>query len=210
MAVKVRKKKKKAEEKKYKDIQLDEQKVESALYVNQTNVTEDMINQFYKFYNHRIKRFDFYTYLLCGFVSIAVALLYIMKLDDYFLGIGWNIIINTCLIIIGINFFVFALKNKKFDKKRAEDIWNQNMSVIYYQYYFKDNELIIIDNIGETTKTYECIGKVYEAKKYYYIFTSSENAYILEKDRFVKGTNNRFSKFIRGKIGRNYKKRCIK
>ena len=45
---------------------------EEAEFINETQLNEKMINQFYKFYKRKIKRTDFYTLLFCGIVLIIV------------------------------------------------------------------------------------------------------------------------------------------
>ena len=51
---------------------------------------------------------------------------------------------------------------------------------------------------------------IYEAKDYYYIFTTRKSAYIMDKKKFTKGTEKEFNNFIKSKMKKNYKKRCIR
>ena len=51
---------------------------------------------------------------------------------------------------------------------------------------------------------------IYEAKECYYIFTTTKSIYIMAKNSFTKGEESEFHEFIKEKMSKNYKKRCIR
>ena len=140
---------------------------------------------------------------------ICIAVFYLTRLNDYFLGIVWNIIINTAIIGLGIGFFVSALRNQKYNTNNMSKIYDRDMSVIENTYYFNEKNIIIINEVGETNRMYDYLTAVYEAKKYYYLFTNTKNAYIIRKDSFIKGSQYKFREFIKEKLGKSYKKRYL-
>lgn len=186
--------------------QIEKLRESEAIYINKTEINEDIINKFYKFYNFKIKKLDCYTFLLSGIILIAIGILYLIKLDRHFLGLIWNIIINTLFLTLGIIFLVLALKSKKYDKEKSLGTYEQDISNIKNKYYFYDDKLIIVNEVGETEIKYEYIERIYEAKDYYYIFTNQDNAYILKSNNFTKGDEYRFNKFITEKVNKIYKR----
>ena len=181
-----------------------------AIFINRTNLDEASINKFYKFYKFRIKRFDFYSFLVCGLIMIIIAICYLLKWDNYFLGLFWNILINIIFIILGISFWVSAFKSQKYDRKAMKKIYDEDVCDLKNIYYFNENGIIIVNKYGETERVYSYLESIYEAKDFYYIFTAKKNAHIVKKDSFVKGTENDFNTFIKKKLGKNFKKRCIR
>lgn len=190
--------------------EIEKEREQEAIYINKTEITEKMINEFYKFYNKKINRLDFYSFLVCGIVLLVIAIFYLTRLNDYFLGIIWNIIINSILILVGIGFFISALKNQKYNKDKMSNIYDEDMSKMSNTYYFNDKKIIIINKFGETKRMYDYLTAIYEAKNYYYLFTNTKNAYIIRKDSFIKGSQYKFREFIKEKLGKAYKKRYVK
>lgn len=189
---------------------IEKQRENNSMFINITALDENMINTFYKFYNHRVKRFDFYSFIICGILFIVIAINSLIKGSDYFLGIIWNIIINIIFIGIGLGFLSLAFKSQKYDKKSIVKIYAEDISNVVNNFFFDDEKMLVINRLGETQRVYEYLDSVYEAKNYYYFFTTKKNAFIMQKNAFTKGTEKEFHKFIKQKMGRNYKKRCIR
>lgn len=181
-----------------------------AIFINHTELDENSINKFYKFYRFRVKRFDFYSFLICGLIMIIVSIFYLLKWDDYFLGILGNILINMIFMALGVCFWISAFKSQKYDRKAMKKIYDEDVCNLENTYYFNENGLIIVNKYGETERLYNYLEAVYESKDFYYFFTAKKNAHIMSKDSFVKGSENDFNIFIREKLGKIYKKRCIR
>lgn len=181
-----------------------------ALFINHTELDEVSINKFYKFYKFKVKRFDFYSFLVCGLILIIIAICYLLKWDNYFLGLFWNILINLVFIALGICFWVSAFKSQKYDRKTMRKIYDEDVCDLENTYYFNENGLIIVNKYGETERVYNYLESVYESKEFYYIFTAKKNAHIMNKNGFVKGSESDFNSFIQNKLGKIYKKRYLR
>ena len=194
-------------------VKLDEDRIikdieENAMYVNKTQLNEKIINDFYKFYKRRIKRADFYSLIFCGIILIIIGVNFILQGSDYFFGIICNIIINVSAICLGIYLCVYSFKYQKFDKKESKKIYNDDISTYINEYYFNNENVIIINKEGKTEKKYNQLDSVYEAKNFYYILLTKNSGFAMSKDSFVKGKEADFHEFIKQKMGKNYKKSC--
>lgn len=181
-----------------------------ALFVNTTEINEDIINKFYRFYKMKIKRFDFYSFLICGIIFIIVGIMNIFKGNEFLFSTIVNIIINLILIAIGITFWVSAFQTQKYDKKSMMKIYSEDISKLINYYYFYDDKVIIINKYGETERVFEYLENIYESKYYYYIFINRKKVHIMRKDSFTKGEEEEFHDFIKEKMKKHYKKRCIR
>jgi len=139
-----------------------------------------------------------------------LAIYNLIKGSDNIFGIIITIITNVFLILIGIGFEISAFRIQKYDKKAMERVYDEDISKITNEYYFQNDKVVIVNKYGETERVYEYLDSIYEDKECYYIFTNKKNSYILKKDSFISGKENDFNLFIREKMGRNYKKRCIR
>lgn len=194
-------------------VKLEEERIIKSLekestFINSTQMNEEMINQFYKFYNRKIYRKDLYTMLICGLVLIIIGINYLLEGEEYFFGLVCNIIINVFIIGLGIYLWVYALKYQKYDKKESKKIYNDDISTYVSNYYFNEDRVLIKNKLGTTERPYSALEAVYEAKEYYYILLTERSGYIIKKDSFVKGKEEDFHKFIKEKMKKSYKKRC--
>ncbi len=189
---------------------IKKQREKEARFVNTTVMSEEIINKFYKFYARRVNRFDFYSFLICGLLLIIIAINFLIHGNEYFLGIVGNIITSIILIGIGICFWMSAFKTQKYDKKSMVKIYSEDISNLLNDYYFDNSKVVIVNKYGETERVYDYLEAIYEAKDYYYIFTTKKNCHIMRKDSFKKGREEDFHKFIKERMGKNYKKRCIR
>lgn len=187
--------------------EIAKERAKKALYVNKTTVSEEMINKFYKFYKYRVKRLDFYSFLISGILLLIVSIIRFFNVDEPLIGIVINCVINIVLIIIGGIFIFTALKPQKCNITVTD---SENMATMNNEYYFEDENVIIVNKDSQTTKTYKELSAVYESDGYYYLFTNRRNAYIIKKDCFTKGIEYKFRLFIIDKMGRLYKKRYVK
>ena len=181
---------------------------EESMFTNETQLNEKMINDFYKFHKRKIRRADFISLLFCGLVLIIIGINYLLEGSDYFFGLIFNIIFNALLISLGVYLLGYALKHQKYDKKESKKIYDDDISTYINYYYFNDERVIIKNKVGTTERTYECLEAIYEAKEFYYILITKNSGYIMKKDSFKKGEEVEFHKFIKEKMGKNYKKRC--
>lgn len=211
---KVKRKNNKAKESKVDvPVKLSEERIEKALkeestFINETQLNEKMINDFYKFHKRQIRRSDFISLLFCGLVLIVIGVNYLLEGSDYFFGLICNIVINALLISLGIYLWAYALKYQKYDRKESKKIYDDDISTYINYYYFNDERAIIKNKVGTTERTYECLEAIYETKEFYYILITKNSGYVMKKDSFKKGAEEDFHKFIKEKMGKNYKKRC--
>ena len=194
-------------------VKLSEERIEKALkeestYINETQLNEKMVNEFYKFHRRKIRRSDFISLLFCGLVLFIISINYLLEGSDYFFGLVCNIIFNALLISLGIYLWAYAFKYQKYDRKESKKIYDDDISKYMNYYYFNDERVIIKNKIGTTERTYDCLEAIYEAKEYYYILITKNSGYVMKKDSFKKGEEEDFHKFIKEKMGKNYKKRC--
>lgn len=194
-------------------VKLSKERIEKALkeestFINETQLNEKMINDFYKFHKRQIRRSDFISLLFCGLVLIVIGVNYLLEGSDYFFGLICNIVINALLISLGIYLWAYALKYQKYDRKESKKIYDDDISTYINYYYFNDERAIIKNKVGTTERTYECLEAIYETKEFYYILITKNSGYVMKKDSFKKGEEEDFHKFIKEKMGKNYKKRC--
>ena len=194
-------------------VKLSEDRIEKALkeestFINETQLNEKMINDFYKFHRRKIRRSDYISLLFCGLVLIVIGIKYLLEGSDYFFGLICNIIFNALLISLGIYLLAYALKYQKYDRKESKKIYDDDISTYINYYYFNDERAIIKNKIGTTERTYDCLEAIYETKDCYYILITKNSGYVMKKDSFKKGNEEDFHKFIKDKMGKNYKKRC--
>lgn len=209
------KKGKSKENKKGIEVKLSEERIEKALrkestFINETQLNEKMINNFYKFHRRKIRRSDFVSLIFCGLVLIIVGINCLLEGSDYFFGLICNIIINTLLISLGIYLWSYALKYQKYDRKESKKIYGDDISTYINYYYFNEEMVIIKNKIGKTERYYNCLEAIYETKEFYYILITKNSGYVMKKDSFKKGEEEEFHKFIKEKMGKNYKKRCLR
>ena len=86
-------------------VKLSEDRIEKALkeestFINETQLNEKMINDFYKFHRRKIRRSDYISLLFCGLVLIIIGIKYLLEGSDYFFGLICNIIFNALLIFL--------------------------------------------------------------------------------------------------------------
>ena len=130
--------------------------------------------------------------------------------EVFFGEIICDLIIIIILISLGICFWISAFNVQKYDKKRMKKIYDEDISKMSIDFYFDNDKVVIVNKYGETERVYEYLEAIYEAKDFYYIFTAKKNAHIMKKDSFTKGKEEEFNKFIKDKMGKKYKKRCIR
>ena len=180
---KVRRRNNKAKENKVDvPVKLSKDRIEKALkeestFINETQLNEKMINDFYKFHRRKIRRSDYISLLFCGLVLIIIGINYLLEGSDYFFGLICNIIFNALLISLGIYLWVYALKYQKYDRKESKKIYDDDISTYINYYYFNDERAIIKNKIGTTERTYDCLEAIYETKDCYYILITKNSGY---------------------------------
>ncbi len=196
-------------------VKLDEGRIakevkDNAIFINETQQSEKLINGFYKFYKRKVKRWDYYSLLFCSIVLILMGINFLIEGNDYFFGLVCNIIINSLLILLGLYLLIYDLNYQKYDLKESQEIYNDDISKFINYYYFGDKEMVLINKEGMTSKRYYEIEAIYEARKFYYIFLSPTSGVVMAKDSFTRGRELEFHDFIKRKMEKKYKKRCFR
>jgi hypothetical protein len=82
-------------------------------------------------------------------------------------------------------------------------------NIVYLK--FNDNEVEIKtekpDIVSLSNMKWNMVYKGYETKKYYFLYISNRQSYIVPKNTITSGKNEDFSLFLKKKLGKNYIKR---
>ena len=180
--------------------------IAESTFINETQLNEKMINDFYKFYKRKIKRSDFYSLIFCSLILIAIGINFLIEGSEFFFGIIVNIVISGFLIALGIYLLVYDFKYQKYNKKESKKIYDDDISKFVDSYYFNDERVVIKNKIGTTERTYERLNSVFETKNFYYILVTENSGFVMKKDSFTKGNEKDFHNFIKAKMGKSFKK----
>lgn len=181
-------------------------KKEEIKYENISKLSEESVNKFYKYYKFKVNRLEFLSSILCSVVLILLAVYYLMRWDRYFLGLIANILINVPMILLAIYFVINAFQVQKYDKKKMNKIYGEDITKLSDEYIFYEDKIVITNKYGETDRPYNYLWGIYESKDYYYIFSKKDVANIMRKDSFIKGEEKDFHNFIKKKVKRFHKR----
>ena len=167
------------------------------LFENKTRFSEKTYNIFLKAYREEYALSDnLYMLFNLGFFGLCMIMAFIEK--EIILGL---------LLLVGLGVYLWykiirpAVKEQK--TRSSSKIKGNFMNT----YKFYKNYFDVSNPEGEARTQYSKMYKVVETKEYYYIYISRENAFIVSKIGFSKGTAIDFSKFIKKKAFGKYKKR---
>ena len=165
------------------------------LFENKTIYNKNTYLEFLKFHN---KKFN----LGYNVYTIIWSILFIFCI---IISFNTNLRIQGVLItIILVSFLIYRiLRPNLIAKKEMSSEKITTNSVNKFKFY--DKEIKIINNNGSFTYKYFSFRRIYETEKYFYIYVTKENAFVLSKKAFSLGTSEDFAKFMKKKCGWKFK-----
>lgn len=162
------------------------------LFKNITIYNSKNYNQFIKFHGEKFS----FSYTMYTLIS-AVLLIYCIVLNI----IQKNIILIFLFLTMLILTFLFRMyiPMKKYQKTKKQYSKNKENSFTFsfYKFYF---------TVQKKAFSYFKLYKVFETKDYFYLYIDEENAVLVSKNGFKKGTAKEFSEFIKKKCLFKYSK----
>lgn len=131
-------------------------------------------------------------YLVCPIVFVALGVMTI-------LGEERDLISGITLIVCGVllPFLLYFIYNSQIKKNKQAFMGNDTLSVIEFsdegvvERTFRGEE-----QVGVTSVKYSDLFKVCEDKKYYYVYISKIQAFIIDKNGFTVGEESKFGEFM--------------
>ena len=162
------------------------------LFKNVTKYNKKNYEQFLQFHNKKFGfSYNFYTIIM----SILLIVCIVFSANEK------NILFVFMFLIILIAFLLFRLyfPMKKHEKTEKQYKANKENLCTYsfYDWYF---------TLNEQTFYYFKLFKVFETKDYFYLYINDENAALVSKNGFQKGSTKEFSEFIKKKCLLKYSK----
>lgn len=166
------------------------------LFKNATQYSKKLYDEFTRFHNDKNwLSYDIFT------IFILILLIYciIATIREKIVVLA-IIFILTFIVFIGYRIFNPIYFYKKEVSKKAitkEKIFN---------FYFYDKYFKIRDNLNFDKVYYFNLYKVYETKKYFYLYLDKKYSFIIDKSTFTQGTSEEFAEFIKSKVWLKYSK----
>lgn len=162
------------------------------LFKNITIYNSKNYNQFIKFHNKKFSfSYNMYTLVMAGLMIYCIILNIIQK-NFLFVLLFLTMLILTILLRIYLPMKKYQ-KNKKTYTKNKEN----SFTFLFYKFHF---------TVGKKTFPYFELYKVFETKDYFYLYIDEENAILVGKNGFKKGTAKEFGEFIKKKCLFKYSK----
>ncbi len=170
------------------------------LYENKTKYSEKLYNIFLNAYREEYASSENLLMIYnIGFFGICCIFAFIEKL-----------ILLGVVIIVGLMIYVWykiirpTIREEK-TRKGPKLKGNFINTYKFYKNYFK-----VENPEGQAQVLYFKIYRVVETRDYYYIYISRENAFVMSKNSFTKGSSLEFTNFIKKKVLIKYKNRINK
>lgn len=159
------------------------------LFKNKTKYDKKTYNEYLQFHNNTFSnKYMFYTIIVGLLLFFCFAMQ--VKYNYYTLAI--------CLFIIFFIFLYWRLFHpiyevkKEFKSKKISQ--EQEFTFKFYEKYFT-----ICHNINYTKIKYYKLYKIYETPTFFYLYIDKEHAFLINKNGFIHGSSNDFSKFMHKK-----------
>lgn len=160
------------------------------LFKNITTNNTKTYKNFLEFHNDRnILKYNLFTFFISVLLIFCISIQFENK---YYLLSFLFVIIFIFFICYRIFKPIFKVKKEVKSKKISKGFQNT--------FFFYTNYFSVKNYKGKEKTNYLFIYKVYETPNFFYIYINSENAYLISKDGFEKGTSKQFSEFIQKKV----------
>ena len=165
------------------------------LFENKTTYTKDTYMEFLRFHT-RIFNAPYMAYtifwsavfMLCIYLSFSIG----------------NRLQGVLITIILIGFVLYRVYRPKrvVDKELESDKISSN-NINTFSFY--NGNFTVENKNGSFSFRYFMLYRVFETDKYFYLYVNKENAFLLSKKTFSKGTAEEFSEFIKKKCRFKYR-----
>ncbi|MCI8620717.1 MAG: YcxB family protein [Clostridia bacterium] len=165
------------------------------IFINKTTNTEEAYMDFLSFHS---KTFNLIYLSYTVFWAFLFLLCIILAFGS---GLRLQGVTFTILLITFILYRIIRPKLVTNKELKSDKISNQSTNTYtFYEKYFE-----IKNKNGLFSYKYFMIKKVYETQNYFYLYVSNENAFLVSKKDFTKGSSKDFSNFMKQKKGLRYK-----
>lgn len=158
------------------------------LFKNKTVYSKEAYDDFLKFHRKKFAT----TYKLYNIAVIALILFCIVCLVSYKY---YNPAIIFCFILVGFVYWRFIKPILDVDKEyKSDKISNSDtFTFTFYEKFFT------VESKKSISKNkYRYLYKVFETKKFFYLYIDKTHSFLLAKNSFIKGNSDNFREFIKG------------
>lgn len=167
------------------------------LFINKTTYSKDTYMEFLRFHS---KTYSTSYMLYTIFWSFVILLsVYLAFASNYRIQ---GVVLTIALIAFMI-YRIYRPKRNVEKELKSDKISdnNTNTFTFYNKYFATENKN------GSFNFRYFMLYRVFETDKFYYLYISRENAFLISKDSFSYGTAEDFSNFIKKKCRLKYRLR---
>lgn len=165
------------------------------LFENTTKYNTKIYDEFIKFHSNKF-RFRYNSYTLI--ISVALLFLIATHIKHY----NYNISIVLCIILtIFVLWRIFNPILKVQKEYNSDKIQKETK----HTFKFYEDKFSVEDKKQIATSKYSKIYKIFETENFFYIYVDITHSLVLEKEKFVIGTSDEFSTFIKKKCWFKYK-----
>ena len=165
------------------------------LFKNVTTYSKKVYDTFSKFHRKKFAfRYHLYTFVI--FVFFLLSILSVIK------SLNYTLIILLCIFLVIFLLWRFFRPIEEARKYHQDDksVKETTYTFSFYEKYFK------VSNKKEySIFKYRDIYKIYEKKKFFYLYTDRVHALLIDKSNFKKGTSLEFKQFLIKKCPFKYK-----
>lgn len=165
------------------------------LFKNTTQYSKKVYDEFTRFHNNKnLLSYELFTLFIL--VLLVYCIFATIRGKIFLLSILFVIVL---IIFITYRLFSPVILYKKEVAKKA------NTKANTYTFYFYDKYFKIRNNLDFDKIPYFSLYKVFETKKYYYLYLTKKYSFIVDKENFTLGTSDEFTIFIKNKKKLKYK-----
>lgn len=164
------------------------------LFQNVTEFTDDAIKEFCYFHCVRRKIVSQVFFFLVGIVCCIVC----------FVAGGSEWFTRVLLFALGVFCIVYPFYAPYKMTRNSQNSYRKYPSRVAH-YYFRSEDFRLSGIQSSTVYPYFQVAKAYETKNYFYLYFGEEQAYYVKKSEFIKGDPAEFRKFLKEKLGKEFK-----
>ena len=165
------------------------------LFVNKTTYTKETYMEFLRFHT-KIYNFPYMAYTVFWSIVFLLCVYLAFASDNRLQGI-----LITIVLICFIAYRLCRPKNIINKELKSDKISTNNTNT----FTFYDKNFKVKNANGSFTFRYFMLHRIFETEKYFYLYVSKENAFLVSKNTFSFGTSDDFSKFIKNKCRLKYR-----
>ena len=166
------------------------------LFKNNTRYSEEVYKEFLSFHQNKYQfRYTLYTFV----IAMLLIMFLIVQIKSYNYTFAIIFCVAITIFILWRFFHPVKIVN---DELNSEKIKKEKA----FTFKFYDKSFEVSNMVEYSTMKYYKLKKVFETKKYFYLYIDKRHAFILDKNGFKKGDIATFSDFIKKKCLFKYKK----